>query len=477
MSDHQILLTEQCGSLGKFVKYSTDNDGNKILRLTESTTLSKSITKVAFDFVREVFLPYGYPDSVSEDYFEYQIWDTVQAFCSTITGTFTTQAILKGVGVGNPEAAPLAAAITWVLKDGTGMIGRIVFAWWKGSSLDADCKKWRLFADILNDGAMTLELLLPTFGSYSWQILCLTTAMKAMVGVAGGATRASVTQHQAIKGNMADVSAKDGSQETLVNLVASIVGVVLLALLHGQCEWILFLMFTVIHLLANYYAVKSLVFRNLNTTRLTLVLQTYLKLDTVLNPFMMNKKESVVLGFGPKINMLCGYDIRMGSSLKHLPTITNGRELRKHIEIFQEKKYLLIPDVNNRIIYISFRKGETAEDVLTAYFHAVVVGIALCHYNNVPLNLETKRQLHHINPVIRLYTCMKALERNSDVIEERLLPVNALKTLNDFVAQEVVMFFTALKFNGWSCDSHSLELGEHRIEWASGEAGEMKKEN
>lgn len=62
----------------------------------------------------------------------YQVWDTVQAFCSTITGTFTTQAILKGVGVGNAEASPLAAAITWVLKDGTGMLGRIIFAWWKG---------------------------------------------------------------------------------------------------------------------------------------------------------------------------------------------------------------------------------------------------------------------------------------------------------------------------------------------------------
>lgn len=52
--------------------------------------------------------------------------------------------------------------------------------------------------------------------------------------MAGGATRASITQHQAIKGNMADISAKDGSQETFVNLIASIVGVALLALLHGR---------------------------------------------------------------------------------------------------------------------------------------------------------------------------------------------------------------------------------------------------
>jgi hypothetical protein len=39
---------------------------------------------------------------------------------------------MKGVGVGNTAATPFAAAVTWILKDGTGMIGRIVFAWFEG---------------------------------------------------------------------------------------------------------------------------------------------------------------------------------------------------------------------------------------------------------------------------------------------------------------------------------------------------------
>ena len=37
-------------------------------------------------------------------------------------------------------------------------------------------------------------------------------SVQAVVGVAGGATRAALTQHQARRNNMADVSAKDGSQ-------------------------------------------------------------------------------------------------------------------------------------------------------------------------------------------------------------------------------------------------------------------------
>ncbi len=37
-------------------------------------------------FLREAFLPAGYPASVSDDYARYQIWDSLQALCSAITG-------------------------------------------------------------------------------------------------------------------------------------------------------------------------------------------------------------------------------------------------------------------------------------------------------------------------------------------------------------------------------------------------------
>lgn len=40
----------------------------------------------------------------------------MQAFCSSITGMLATLAILKGVGVGDSTATPLAAALTWMFK-------------------------------------------------------------------------------------------------------------------------------------------------------------------------------------------------------------------------------------------------------------------------------------------------------------------------------------------------------------------------
>lgn len=49
-----------------------------------------------------------------------------------IAGTLTTHAILKGIGVGSEVVTPLSATATWVLKEGTGHFGKILFAWWKG---------------------------------------------------------------------------------------------------------------------------------------------------------------------------------------------------------------------------------------------------------------------------------------------------------------------------------------------------------
>ena len=39
---------------------------------------------------QKIFLPSGYPDSVSDDYLDYQKYDTLQAFASTISGNFNS---------------------------------------------------------------------------------------------------------------------------------------------------------------------------------------------------------------------------------------------------------------------------------------------------------------------------------------------------------------------------------------------------
>jgi hypothetical protein len=61
--------------------------------------------------IQDTFLPIGYPLSVTPDYTPYQIWDSLQAFCSTITGLFSTQAMFVSVGVGDAAASSLGGIV------------------------------------------------------------------------------------------------------------------------------------------------------------------------------------------------------------------------------------------------------------------------------------------------------------------------------------------------------------------------------
>lgn len=298
------MATERYGSAESWKYLAKDGVMERRRDGSEAESRGNSIVVV----FKSVFLPQGYPESVSDDYLQYQFWDTVQAFSSSLSGTLATQASLKGVGVGNQEATVAAATITWLLRDGTGMLGRILFAWRKGSKLDSEAKKWRLFADVLNDIAMFMEILAPYFPAFFTLIVCTAGIFKSIVGVAGGATRAALTVHQARRDNMADISAKDGSQETLVNLAGLLVSLILIPLVTDNpvLTLSLFFLFTILHLFANYKAVRSVVMETFNEARLSIVLQQYLRDKRILNPLEANQREPVFLEFGKAVPVRLG---------------------------------------------------------------------------------------------------------------------------------------------------------------------------
>lgn len=58
----------------------------------------------------------------------------------------------------------------------------------------------------------------------------------------------------------------------------------------------LFFLFTVLHLFANYKAVRSVVMETLNEARLSIILQEFLKDGQILSPLEANQREPVFMG-------------------------------------------------------------------------------------------------------------------------------------------------------------------------------------
>ncbi|XP_054745217.1 RUS family member 1 [Anastrepha obliqua] len=366
----KVHFREQYGTKGEEILYITPADQSSIVRVplrTDKLVIQEKF--FLFRFLQKIFLPKGYPDSVSEDYAAYQVWDTIQAFCSTICGTLCTHAILKGIGVGNDNITAYSATVAWILKEGSGHLGRILFSWWQGSQLDVDSKKWRLRADFLNDLAMSIEIyVLPKYPNLSTQLLCVTSVIKAIVGVAGGATRAALTQHHAIRGNLADVASKDSSQETFVNLIASFIGLYLLTLIKSQSIlYSVFIFVIIIHLYSNLKAVKAVCLRTFNESRYLITLEEYFRSGRMLTPQQVNKIERVTIGQTVSVSL----KILIGLSIRTLiDEYRTTHAIENIISSFDPHERFIIAENNKNIgVYLHF--DTRPQDVLKAYFFAV----------------------------------------------------------------------------------------------------------
>ena len=228
-------------------------------------------------FVSDLFLPIDYPHSVRSEYMAYQICDSLQGLSSYLRGVVASSAVLEAAGVGNAEATAMSAAMTWALRDGLGMVGGLAFSYTTSFYFDAHVKEFRLFADVINDVGLTLDMLAPQFSNVLY-ISSVATMCKIMCGISAGATKGSITQHFCLRGNMADLNAKEGTQETLMSLIGMICGVYLakyLSRLEGEqgkaaassWSWSVFNTLTLLHVYINYRGVKLLRLRTLNRQR------------------------------------------------------------------------------------------------------------------------------------------------------------------------------------------------------------------
>ena len=80
----------------------------------------------------------------------------------------------------------LSATTNWILRQGLGKVASISFAYKSGSLMGADSKRYRLLADIVNDLALSINLLSPflspTIRPY---VYACSSVCWAIVGIAG----------------------------------------------------------------------------------------------------------------------------------------------------------------------------------------------------------------------------------------------------------------------------------------------------
>ena len=166
------------------------------------------------------FLPHGYPKSVSQNYLPYVGWTCVSLLTGRMQSVLATQAALFTVGLG-AGSIPLAAAIQWILKDGVGHAGAIVYATSVNTRFDADAKRYRFQATLALTVADFVAVLMPLVPQHFFLLASLSSTTSSIANLATVSARARIMACFAKQGNLADCVRAGQTQGKLMSLLGT----------------------------------------------------------------------------------------------------------------------------------------------------------------------------------------------------------------------------------------------------------------
>lgn len=250
-------------------------------------------------------------------------------------------------------------------------------------------------ADIFNDGAMILDCISPAFPKVPRVfLLSASSVCKSLCGVAAGSSKASLSAHFAKQGNLAELNAKDASQETLISLLGMLVGTFVVSRISSQtATWIALISLLSIHLGTNYLAVRSVTMRTLNRQRANLVIsdfvsninaeKTRFNLPT---PKDISRKERIFERDGAIRHIqgvVLGY-CKVGVSLREIlssisssPTVSGSYKeetssiITSLFKIYKNQGYVMWYSRRQNTFLVILKENTAPSVQLDAWFHAV----------------------------------------------------------------------------------------------------------
>ncbi|CAG9315107.1 unnamed protein product [Blepharisma stoltei] len=317
-----------------------------------------------------LLLPEGFPLSVKPNYWNFIKWNLVQSTASSALGVLSTQQLLITLGTNSITAS---AALNWIIKDGLGLLGGVIYAGRIGNRFDENSKYYKWISAVSVNLASGLEMISPCFPSLFLPIATIGTLGKNVSALAGSASKAAIHLNLCLRNNLADVTAKSGTQATAAGLVGTLIGT-----LFGysiQSYWgsvAIFSALSVCQLWACYKGLKYVDLNSLNPQRLDIIIKNFIEHKIILSTEEVSKHEKFLLPY-PKQNLIVGI----------VPEIFQGQDggsanIDENVEYPNEnlKKYIISRHDNK--VYLLYEETAVNSDIIEGYV------LARCISWNVP---------------------------------------------------------------------------------------------
>lgn len=319
--------------------------------------------------LRDFFLPTGFPDTVSDDYLQYMLWQLPTNLTGWICSTLVTSSLLRAVGVDAWPGSTVAAtaAIKWVTKDGLGSLGRLFIGGRYGGLFDDDPKQWRLYAELIGSFGSVFELATPILPHLFLPLASLGNLTKALGRGLRDPSFRVIQNHFAVAGNMGEVAAKEEVWEVIAELVGIAIGVVLLATpgLAASYSTLIFLWASIrsLHLWFRYQSLTALRFPTINFKRAFIMAESHVAGCPIPGLLDCNNLENLLFPWQfsrPYVQLGCSLKDAVGSQ-------ASVDELQAILRLYMDEQHVLVlhSNVLKRMgMRIVFKEGATGTTIL-----------------------------------------------------------------------------------------------------------------
>ncbi|KAM7470236.1 hypothetical protein LguiA_008419 [Lonicera macranthoides] len=337
-------------------------------------------------FIRSYVVPEGFPDSVTPSYVPYMTWRALKHFFGGAMGVFTTQTLLNSVGVSRNQAVPGAVAINWILKDGAGRVGKMLFAR-QGRKFDYDLKQLRFAGDLLMELGAGVELATAAVPHLFLPLACAANVAKNVAAVTSTSTRTPIYKAFAKGENIGDVTAKGECVGNVADLLGT--GLSIIIAKKNPSLFTTFGLLSCGYLLSSYQEVKSVVLHTLNRARFTVAVETFLKTGRVPTLQEGNVMETV-------FNFPWSKDrpIVLGSRFKDAFQDVNSYLAVE--PVFEKERYVVTYNPSKGNIYALLKDQAKPDDILKAAFHAHVLLHVIRSSNDNQSSMRQSENNHSI---------------------------------------------------------------------------------
>jgi Vitamin B6 photo-protection and homoeostasis len=305
----------------------------------------------------------------------------IQDTSTQLRSVLATQRVLEGVGVGREGATALSALMNYLVRDGCGMAATLLFTSAASTRFRTDVKRWRLFADLMVDIGITLEImavLVPR--PFFLPMISLGNMCKAMCGVAAGACGGSINLHWAKGSDISDINAKFGAQNTITGALGLLFAAFFarsVDSVNGTILWALYTALTIAHLLANAASMRLIAFDGCNTLRMNMVLTEFFEwwiinkdqngaeVPSLSSPEQIASKEPLFFGLVNKESRgPAALPIRVGVSFDEFWKVASSHSDCEDPQEFRNSK-----TTNDNYLVTSSSKGGSTSVVVALLSH------------------------------------------------------------------------------------------------------------